>query len=140
MPAQGQRTREVGRERTADLYYVTLIISLFFLLGEKLQKVPVSFWTAVKNTGFPNKSRPELLMAEWTTNTQEENEQSGRMGPVFCNFTFDMTLHKLIDLLNTIVSVGQLTSNQICGLMNLMAFIPTTSTPEVSYHQLSSSF
>lgn len=120
---QEQRTREVGRERTADLNYVTLIISLFLLLGEKLKKVPVYIWTAVKNTGFPNKSRPELSMAEWTTNTQEGNEQSGRMGPVFCSFTFDMTLHKLIDVLDTRVSVGQLTSNQIYGLMNLMAFI-----------------
>lgn len=75
-------------------------------------------------------------MAEWTTDTQMGNEQSGRMGPVFCNFTFDMT-HKLIDVVDTRVSVGQLTSNQIYGLMNLMAFIPTTGTPEVSSHQLS---
>lgn len=35
VPVQGQRTREVGREWTADLYWVTLIISLFFLLGGK---------------------------------------------------------------------------------------------------------
>lgn len=77
-------------------------------------------------------------MAEWTTNTQEGNEQSGRMGPVFCNFTFDMSLYKSIDVLDTRVSVGQFTSNQIYGLMNLMAFIPIT--PEVSSHQLPSSF
>lgn len=94
----------------------------------------------MKNTDFPNKRRPELLMAEWTTNTQEGNEQSGRMGSVCCSFTFDMTLHKLIDVLDTRVSVGQLTSNQIYGLMNLMAFILTTGTPEVSSHQLPSSF
>lgn len=90
MPVQGQRTREVGRERTADprshRRCVALIISLVFLLGGKLQKVPISFWTAVKNTDFPNKSRPELLMAEWTTNAHEGNEQRGRMGSRFLQF------------------------------------------------------
>lgn len=131
MPVQEQRTREVGRERTADLYYVTLIISLFLLLGEKTTESPCFLLDCCEKYRFPNKSRPEFSMVEWTTNTQEGNEQSGKMGPVFCNFTFDMTLHKLIDVLNTRASVGQLTSNQIYGLMNLMAFIATTGTPEV---------
>lgn len=93
-------------------YYFTV-----FLVGRKNDRKSLfPFWTAVKNKGFPSKSRPELLKEQCalqhrvsniyqtclsTTNTYEGNEQSGRKGPIFSTFTFDMTQHKSSDVLGT---------------------------------------